>query len=140
MEEKYQKVSRNLNTLAVLQYVWAGLSFFSAIIIFIVYFILGTAFTSDVFPVSNADDQAVFQVIGGVFFIISIISVIILIATAVMKIMCGVFIQKKKNRIFCIVIAALECFNIPFGTALGVFTIVELEKPEAKEMFEHNKV
>jgi hypothetical protein len=106
----------------------------------VIYFVLGTAFKSEVFPVSNAEDQAVFQMIGGVFFIISIISVIVLMGIAVLKILCGVFMQKKKNRVFCIIIAALECFNIPFGTALGVFTIVELEKPEAKELFEQNKV
>lgn len=134
MEDKYQKVARNINTLAILQYVWAGLTMLSALIIFVIYFILGTVFTSDNM-IMNGDDEIAFKFIGGFFLILSIVVLFILLISSVLKILCGIFMQKKKNRVFCIVIAALECFNIPLGTALGIFTIIELEKQEAKELF-----
>ena len=31
---------------------------------------------------------------------------------------------------FCLVIAAVQCAFVPFGTVLGVFTIVALQKPK----------
>jgi glucan phosphoethanolaminetransferase (alkaline phosphatase superfamily) len=134
MEDNYQKVARNLNTLAILQYVWAGFTFFSAIVVFIIYFVIGAVFTSDNINF-NGDEEIAFKFIGGFFFIISIVVLLLLIISSVLKILCGIFMQKRKNRVFCIVIAALECFNIPLGTALGIFTIIELEKQEAKELF-----
>jgi len=36
------------------------------------------------------------------------------------------------------VMAAIECIFMPFGTVLGVFTIVVLARPSVKEMFELN--
>ncbi|MDD2199192.1 MAG: hypothetical protein PHE08_05650 [Bacteroidales bacterium] len=139
MEENYQKVARNLNTLAILQYVWAGLNILSALIAFVVYFILGAVFASDDIAFSG-DDEMAFKFIGGFFMVLALIVLVIILISSVLKILCGIFMQKKKNRVFCIVIAALECFNIPLGTALGVFTIIELEKQEAKELFAQDRV
>ncbi len=39
-------------------------------------------------------------------------------------------------RTFVIVIAALSCAFFPFGTVLGVFTIIILSKPEVKSLFQ----
>ena len=36
---------------------------------------------------------------------------------------------------FCFVMAALACAFFPFGTILGIFTIVVLVRPGVKEMF-----
>jgi hypothetical protein len=39
------------------------------------------------------------------------------------------------HYIFCLVIAAVECIFMPFGTVLGVFTIIVLQRPTVKAMF-----
>ena len=36
---------------------------------------------------------------------------------------------------FCLVIAALLCMITPFGTVLGVFTIIVLVRPSVKLLF-----
>lgn len=56
-------------------------------------------------------------------------------AFAVCLIMAGRFIAKQKHHIFCLVMASLNCLFMPFGTVLGVFTIVVLMRPPVKAMF-----
>jgi len=54
---------------------------------------------------------------------------------AVCVILAGRFIVRHKHYIFCLVIASLNCLFIPFGTILGVFTIVVLMRPSVKALF-----
>jgi len=48
----------------------------------------------------------------------------------------GYFLSKRQRYMFCLVVAGIECVFMPFGTVLGVFTIIVLVKPEVKAMFE----
>lgn len=40
-----------------------------------------------------------------------------------------------KWRMYCIVVAAIQCLSFPFGTALGVFTIVVLVREPTRGLF-----
>ena len=51
-------------------------------------------------------------------------------------IVAGRFLARTRHWTFCMVVAALSCAFFPFGTALGVFTILVLAKPEVKAAFE----
>ena len=50
----------------------------------------------------------------------------------------GKRLQRHRSWMFCIVIAAFECFFMPFGTVLGVFTIIILMRDSVKELFDVN--
>jgi hypothetical protein len=50
-------------------------------------------------------------------------------------ILAGRFLAQRVYYTFCFVVAALECIFVPFGTILGVFTIVVLQRSTVKEMF-----
>lgn len=54
---------------------------------------------------------------------------------AVLLICAGRFLAGRKHYTFCLVIAALSCMFMPFGTVLGVFTIIVLLRPSVKELF-----
>ncbi len=41
-----------------------------------------------------------------------------------------------RRRLFCLVVAGVECAFMPFGTVLGVFTIAVLMRESVKELFE----
>jgi len=56
-------------------------------------------------------------------------------AFAICIMLVGWFISKRKNHTFCIVMAGIECMFNPFGTVLGVFTIITLIRPSVKELF-----
>jgi len=61
-------------------------------------------------------------------------------ALAICMIFAGRFLARRRKYIFCMVIAAIECIFMPFGTVLGVFTIIILQKDTVKGLFEENKV
>jgi len=56
---------------------------------------------------------------------------------AVPKIIGGIWLMKKQEwaRILVLLLAFLNLINFPFGTALGVYSIVILFKPEAVKLF-----
>ena len=55
---------------------------------------------------------------------------------AVCVCIAGRNLARHRRYTFCLVIAAILCIFIPFGTVLGVFTIIVLVRPSVKELFE----
>ena len=47
----------------------------------------------------------------------------------------GRFLARRKHYLFCLVMAAVECIFMPFGTVLGVFTIIVLMRESVKQRF-----
>ena len=60
---------------------------------------------------------------------------IFILLVVVLNLLSGVFLRNRKNRLYSLVIGALNCFSIPFGTVLGVFTIALLQKDRIKELY-----
>ncbi len=54
---------------------------------------------------------------------------------AVCVIVAGRFLARRKRYLFCLVMAGVECIFMPFGTVLGVFTIIVLMRESTKELF-----
>lgn len=50
-------------------------------------------------------------------------------------IFCGHCLQRRMHYTFCLVVACVECLFAPFGTVLGVFTIIVLARPAVKALF-----
>lgn len=44
-------------------------------------------------------------------------------------------LEERKGATLINVVSALNCLNMPFGTLLGVFTIVVLQRPQVKAVF-----
>jgi len=51
-------------------------------------------------------------------------------------VLAGKSLARHKHYTFCLVVAALECSFLPFGTVLGVFTIIVLVRPSVKQLFD----
>ena len=72
----------------------------------------------------------------GVFFILFALTFIVCgIGYAVCVILAGRFLARQAHYIFCFVMAAVSCAFVPFGTVLGVFTIIVLSRPSVKALF-----
>lgn len=52
------------------------------------------------------------------------------------NLLSGWFLRRKTHRVFSFVVAGLDCLSIPWGTVLGVFTIVVLTRPSVRRMYE----
>jgi hypothetical protein len=50
----------------------------------------------------------------------------------------GRFLARRKHYTFCLVIAAVECLFMPFGTVLGIFSIIVLMREPTKLLFVRN--
>jgi hypothetical protein len=45
-------------------------------------------------------------------------------------------IKRREKYTLCLIVAALDCMQMPLGTALGVFTLIVLLRDSVKQMFE----
>jgi hypothetical protein len=59
-----------------------------------------------------------------------------LVASFILNLLSGAFISRRENRTFSLVVAFINCIHIPFGTVLGVFTIIVLLRPSVREAYE----
>ena len=67
-----------------------------------------------------------FYVFAGLFFA----------AAAVLNALSGWFLRQRTHRTFSLVVAGLDCLQIPCGTILGVFTIVILTRDSVRASYE----
>jgi hypothetical protein len=125
-DEKY------LNLLSIFHYVVAGLGILFSCIFFI-HIAIGIAMLCGAMDQgSNPPPRFL-----GIFFIV-FPSLFIMAAwiLAGFVITSGVNLKRRRYHNFCMVIAAVECIMMPFGTILGVFTIILLMKDSVKKLFE----
>jgi hypothetical protein len=55
---------------------------------------------------------------------------------AIATVFAGEMLRRHRGYIYCMVVAALACLWVPWGTVLGVFTILVLCRPSVQELFE----
>ncbi|EMI18629.1 putative membrane protein [Rhodopirellula maiorica SM1] len=123
-----------LRLLSIFHYVVGGIIALMSLIP-IVHVVLGIAIVSGALDDANADGTPPPAVFGWLFIIFP--SLMIGIG---MTIACCVFVAGRKlgayqAHLFCLVMAAVECMFMPFGTVLGVFTILVLMRPSVKALF-----
>jgi hypothetical protein len=130
-------MKQHLSTLSILHYVYGALVCLTG---FAALFIMGLGvFLSSDMVAQNADEApptwlgGMFQAFGAVLFaVIEIWGIFIILS--------GYWIAKLRNRTASIVAAALCLLSFPFGTALGVFTLVVLTNDEVKAEYEQGRV
>ena len=61
-----------------------------------------------------------------------------LIVMAGLKLAAAFCIKKRKSRVFCMVVAAIECLEIPYGTLIGVCTFIVLDRDSVIRLFDAN--
>jgi hypothetical protein len=70
----------------------------------------------------------IFAVIGSVLFLIGL-------AMAICILIAGRSLALRKRYSFALMMACIECLFVPFGTILGVFTIVVLSRESVRGLF-----
>jgi len=69
-----------------------------------------------------------FGIFGGVLSAIGTVA-------AGMKLLTAVRLKERRSRTLCMITAALSCLEIPYGTALGIMTLVVLGRPSVEQQF-----
>jgi hypothetical protein len=61
---------------------------------------------------------------------------LVLIALAILKFKTAEAIKQRRSRTFCLVLAAISCLEVPYGTILGVFTFIVLGRESVIRLFQ----
>ena len=125
----------HLRLLAIFHYVVAGLaalfSFFP-----LLYTTVGAIF---IFAARHGTpkpgEEPPPEFIGWIFAIVGSLLFSLGIAIAICILIAGRSLAKPTRYWFALVVACIECLFIPFGTILGVFTIVVLSRESVKALF-----
>lgn len=126
--------AEHLKLLAIFHYVLAGLSVLFGCL-FIVHIVMGSVMLSGSFSSATASGPPPPQELGWLFIIGGACAILICWAMAVALFLAGRWISARRNWTFCFVVACISCLNAPLGTALGVFTIIVLQRPSVKALF-----
>jgi hypothetical protein len=132
-------VTENLKLLAIFHYVVAGIaalfSMFPVIHLVIGFTLLAAPETMVKPGATAAADLHLLHFVGAAFFILAAIFILCGLSFAACVAVSGWFLQKRTRYLYCMVMAGIECAFVPFGTVLGVFTIITLVKPETQQLF-----
>lgn len=120
-----------LKLLSVFHYVVGGLAaFFSSF--FLIHLSIGVAIIAGAVP----DHPPKF--VGLLLVMIALFAIASGWTLATCIIIAGRNLAMRRHYMFCLVMAAISCIFMPFGTVLGVFTIIVLLRPSVKELFAVN--
>lgn len=120
----------HLRLLAIFHYVVAG---FAALFSFFPLFhlVIGILAVTGRFDDGNAQGQLV----GWFFIAFSLLFITTGLAFSAAVVYAGRCLRRERHYYFCLVMAALLCAFMPFGTVLGVFTLVVLVRPSVRDLF-----
>lgn len=88
----------------------------------------------DANPFGGSPD-AMLQDLGTLLITIIVVTVVLAVVSAVHLIVVGVKIRQRRWWTFCYLTGWGECLMFPFGTILGIFTIIVLSRPSVKRLF-----
>ena len=128
----HQVSNNNLNTFKILYLVNGILSLLG-----LVFLTLYAFFVLHIFSEVNEAHPDPDMPFNPVVFITVIISIgaFFSLLFSVLSFLASKFIKEQRNYSFIFVVAILNCLTGILGILLGVFTLIELNKPEVKELF-----
>ena len=125
-------MERHLSTLSILHYIYGAFVCLSGLAAFAIV-LVGGLLSSDL--VNNAGGDGVPALIGGVIQTLGWTVLVFVEAWGILTMVSGSWISNRRNRTGTQVVAALNCFNVPFGLALGIFTFITLNDEGVKRAY-----
>lgn len=127
--------TEHLQLLAIFHYVVAGLAALFSLFP-LIYTTVGAIF---IFVARHGTpkpgEELPPEFLGWIFVGIGSFLFLLGIAMAICILIAGQSLALRKCYSFALVIACIECLFVPFGTILGVFTIVALSRESVKALF-----
>lgn len=128
--------NENLRLLSVFHYVMGGIAALFALIpmIYVLFGVLVLTVPEGFGGGKGGEPPPEFlgifmTALGGVF-------ALAVLAVAAGLVLAGRFIDRRRHHTFCMIVAGVSCLFFPLGTALGVFSLILLTKPEVRMLFD----
>jgi len=123
---------QHLQLLSIFHYIVGGMSILCGCFPFI-HVGMGIAMLSGAFDQAGQGGPP--RELGWLFIAIGGAIILVLWTYGILVVVCGRKLSTRRNYWFCFVMACIECLEVPFGTVLGVFTIIVLLRPSVKARF-----
>jgi hypothetical protein len=121
----------HLRLLAIFHYIaGAFLAFFGCFAI--IYIVLGMLLAAGKL---QSNGQSTPNAFGWIFVAVGVVGIVFAWGLATCLFLSGRYMQRRRHLTFSIVVAAISCLQIPFGTVLGVFTLIVLSRQSVKTMY-----
>ncbi len=133
-----EPIEHHLRLLSIFHYVVAGLVILFACI-FIIHLVMGIVILAKPELLRDSRGQLPPRIVGVIFTVLGGLAVTAGWALGGCLIAAGRFIARRKKYMFCFVVAIISCIFSPFGTVLGVFTLIVLSRPSVKALFNYNQ-
>jgi hypothetical protein len=130
MAEALDTDLEHLKLLSIFHYVVGGFAALFSLFP-VIHLFLGIALITGGLDADEPGGRAM----GWFFIAIALLVIVTGLGFAGLIIAAGRYLSRHINYTFCLVIAAVECAFAPFGTVLGVFTIIVLQRPSVKQLF-----
>ncbi len=127
--------TEHLRLLAIFHYVAAGLAAFFSFFPLLYAMIGGIFIFVSRHGTPKPGEELPPEFIGWIFVGLGLVLVLLGIAIAICILIAGRCLSRRKAYSFALVVACIECLFIPFGTILGVFTIVALSRESVRTLF-----
>lgn len=72
---------------------------------------------------------------GIIFIVFGVIGILFCVTLGVLMLLASQYIREHRNYNFIFAMAIVNCLTGFLGILLGVFTLIELNKPEVKQLF-----
>ena len=127
--------AEHLRLLSIFHYVIAGVAAFCSFFP-LIYTAVGFVFVAlSHHPPTNPSQQPPPAALGWAFVGLGIFLFLLGIAFTFVLAIAGRSLSRRRLYWFAFVVACIECIFIPFGTILGVFTIIVLSRESVKTLF-----
>ncbi len=136
-----QQDEEHLRLLSIFYYIAAGITgLFACFPVFHLTMGLVILFSPSALEDAGHRPMAAFgddkQIIGTMFVVFASATIIVGWMFAAAMLLTGRALAKRSHWTFCIVVSAICCIIMPYGTALGVFSIIVLNRSTVRELFE----
>ncbi len=125
----------HLKLLSIFHYIVGGLMALFACMP-LIHMIIGLFFILSPESMTSSGGEAPPSFIGWLFFSLGTIFFLIGQSIAICVIFSGRFIAGRKKYMFSFIVGCIQCVFIPFGTVLGIFTIIVLSRDSVKALYE----
>ena len=130
--------AEHLRLLGIFHFVYAGIQGLLGLF-FLTYIGFGLMILTNAIPSTPpppGSHELPPQFFGWLLIFIGAVASIFAEAVAVLNLLAGRYVRARRHRVFLLVTGALNCRWVPFGTVLGVFDFIVLNREGIRRLFE----
>jgi hypothetical protein len=136
-ERTASKDREHLKILAVFHFVGAGFALLGTGFLVLHYLLFRVFLTNpDLWEKGeNPPDPQWVELFQSILVVFYFLGAVFLLAQMILNLLGGLYLLGRRHRIFCMVVAGINCLQVPLGLILGVFTLIVLSRDSVQELF-----